>query len=86
MKRSAVALALLIAVVIAGLRGSAHVEAIAEVFNLLNAKNPAFTITNHGRLQGNGKPNPAFMQPIAYAGDFQQPEQRVGQVGLRVSF
>jgi hypothetical protein len=28
----------------------------------------------------------AFMQPVAYAGDFQQPEQRVGQIGFRFSF
>ena len=27
-----------------------------------------------------------FMQPNAYAGDFQQPEQRVGQIGFRFSF
>ena len=27
-----------------------------------------------------------FMQPDAYAGDFQQPEQRVGQIAFRFSF
>jgi hypothetical protein len=26
------------------------------------------------------------MQPTAFAGDFQQPEQRVGQVGFRITF
>ena len=59
--------------------GSARLEAIAEVFNLLNAKNPNFTIVNN-------QTSALFMQPDAYAGDFQQPEQRVGQVGFRFSF
>jgi hypothetical protein len=59
--------------------GSARVEAIAEVFNLLNAKNPNFTIVNN-------QTSALFMQPDAYAGDFQQPEQRVGQIGFRFSF
>ena len=59
--------------------GSARVEAIGEVFNLLNAKNPAFTIVNN-------QTSALFMQPDAYAGDFQQPEQRVGQIGFRFTF
>ena len=59
--------------------GSARVEAIGEVFNLFNAKNPNFTIVNNQTER-------AFMQPDAYAGDFQQPEQRVGQIGFRFSF
>jgi hypothetical protein len=62
-----------------GLMGNARIEAIAEVFNVLNAKNPAFTIVNN-------QTSAAFMQPNAFAGDFQQPEQRVGQVGFRFSF
>ena len=61
------------------LKGSARVEAIGEVFNVFNAKNPAFTITQN-------QTSKAFMQPNAFAGDFQQPEQRVGQVGFRFSF
>jgi outer membrane receptor protein involved in Fe transport len=61
------------------LMGSARIEAIGELFNVLNAKNPAFTIVNN-------QTSAAFMQPNAYAGDFQQPEQRVGQVGFRFSF
>jgi hypothetical protein len=61
-----------------------RVEAIGEVFNLFNAKNPAtFTTT---RLFGDGTPNPNFLQPQAYAGDFQQLDQRVGQIGFRFSF
>jgi hypothetical protein len=59
--------------------GSSRLEAIAEVFNLMNAKNPNFTIVNN-------QTSALFMQPDAYAGDFQQPEQRVGQIGFRFSF
>jgi hypothetical protein len=61
------------------LGGNARIEAIGEIFNLLNAKNPAFTIVNN-------QTSSAFMQPNAYAGDFQQGEQRVGQIGFRFSF
>ena len=64
--------------------GSSRVEAIGELFNVFNAKNPsAFTAT---RLLGTGLPNPDFMQPTNFSGDFQQPEQRVGQIGFRFSF
>ena len=61
------------------LGGNARIEAIGEVFNLLNAKNPNFTIVNN-------QTSAAFMQPDAFAGDFQQGEQRVGQIGFRFSF
>jgi len=37
-------------------------------------------------VSATGAPLSNFMQPAAYAGDFQQPEQRVGQVGFRFSF
>ncbi|HXG55595.1 MAG TPA: TonB-dependent receptor, partial [Vicinamibacterales bacterium] len=67
-----------------GLVGSSKIEAIGEIFNLLNAKNPAGFRT--GRLLGDGTPNPNFLQPSEYSGDFQNPEQRVGQVGLRFTF
>jgi outer membrane receptor protein involved in Fe transport len=67
------------------LGGRARIEAIGEVFNLFNAKNPAWGLTTR-RLAANGTPLAAFMQPTAFAGDFQQPEQRVGQVGFRVTF
>jgi hypothetical protein len=71
-----------------------RVEAIAEVFNLLNAKNPSafgpFTQFRDPRLlinaNGSTSPNPNFLQPTTYAGDFQEPEQRVGQIGFRVVF
>jgi hypothetical protein len=66
------------------LSGRARVEGIAEIFNVFNALNPAFPLTSQ-RLAG-GVQRPAFMQPTAFAGDFQQPEQRVGQLGFRFTF
>jgi hypothetical protein len=68
-----------------GLAGSSRLEAIAEVFNLLNAKNP-FILPTTRRLSATGAPLAAFMQPAAYAGDIGQPEQRVGQIGFRLTF
>jgi hypothetical protein len=62
-----------------------RLEAIAEVFNLFNAKNPSIPLTSQ-RLSPAGVPLASFMQPNAYAGDFQQPEQRVGQIGFRITF
>ena len=67
--------------------GSARVEAIGEVFNLFNAINPA--VFNPQRFIGtfaNPQPNPDFLRPTAYAGDFRQGEQRVGQIGFRLTF
>lgn len=71
--------------------GRLTAELIGEVFNVTNAINPAFntgtaapgfftgTLANHTA-------NPAFMKPNAFAGDSLQTEQRVGQVGFRVTF
>ena len=67
------------------LRGSTRIEAIGEVFNLLNAANPFIPLTTR-RLLNPTTPNAGFMQPTQFAGDFQQPEQRVGQVGFRLTF
>jgi len=67
------------------LGGASRVEAIAEVFNLFNAKNPSIPLTTR-RLGATGAPLASFMQPTAYAGDFGQPEQRVGQIGFRITF
>ncbi len=70
-----------------GLFGNARIEAIGEIFNLFNAKNPSgFGSPTTGRLLGTGEPNPDFMVPVDFSGDFQQPEQRVGQIGFRFSF
>jgi outer membrane receptor protein involved in Fe transport len=76
------------------LAGRVRLEAIGEVFNLFNATNPSgFGPDTQFRdsrvlLNANGTttPNPRFLQPATYAGDFQEPEQRVGQVGFRVVF
>jgi hypothetical protein len=68
------------------LRGTARVEAIGEVFNLFNARNPALPITSQRVNATTGAQQASFMQPVAYAGDFQQPEQRIGQIGFRFSF
>ena len=62
-----------------------RVEAIAELFNVFNAKNPSIPLTTQ-RLSANGAPLSSFMQPTGFAGDVQQPEQRVGQIGFRVTF
>jgi Carboxypeptidase regulatory-like domain/TonB dependent receptor-like, beta-barrel len=61
-----------------GLGSRAHVELIAEVFNLLNSKNPGGFVSN---MQASN-----FGQPTEFAGDFQRGEQRVGQFGLRFEF
>jgi hypothetical protein len=66
--------------------GTARIEAIAEIFNVFNAKNPALPITSQRVNATTGVQQASFMQPVAYAGDFQQPEQRVGQLGFRLSF
>jgi hypothetical protein len=73
------------------LAGRANLEVIGEIFNLFNAINPAnfervvSNVTQTVRLVG-GTANPNYMQPSRFAGDFQQPEQRVGQIGFRFTF
>jgi outer membrane receptor protein involved in Fe transport len=67
--------------------GRARVEAIGEIFNLFNAKNPSgFTGRQFTGSVSNPVANSAFMQPTEFAGDFQNPEQRVGQIGFRFTF
>jgi hypothetical protein len=71
--------------------GRTNVEAIGEIFNLFNAINPnnfertVSNVVQTVRLVG-GAPSAAYMQPSRFAGDFQQPEQRVGQIGFRFTF
>jgi outer membrane receptor protein involved in Fe transport len=66
---------------------NSRIEAIGEVFNLFNAKNPSgFIGRRYLGTIANKTVNPDFMRPTVYSGDFQQPEQRIGQVGLRFSF
>jgi hypothetical protein len=69
------------------LMGSARIDAIGEVFNLFNALNPGGFIgrKNLGTIT-NKSANPDFLRPTVYSGDFQQPEQRIGQIGFRFSF
>ncbi len=67
------------------LPGTVRLEAIGEVFNVFNAINPSIPLTTR-RLSATGAALPSFMQPTAFAGDFQQPEQRVGQIGFRLTF
>ena len=61
------------------LMGSARVTVIGEAFNLFNAENPAFALTQN-------QLSTSFMQPNAFAGDFQQSEQRLAQIGFRFAF
>ena len=68
--------------------GRARLEAIGEIFNVFNAKNPAGFVNPNRRLVSatNQTQSSAFLQPTEFAGDFQNPEQRVGQIGFRVTF
>jgi len=64
--------------------GTTRVEAIAEMFNLFNAKNPGGFRTT--QFTTGGAPQATFMQPSSFSGDFQAGEQRVGQLGFRFTF
>ena len=65
-----------------------RVEAIGEIFNVFNAKNPAGFVNPNRRVNSAANPtqSSSFLQPTEFAGDFQNPEQRVGQIGFRISF
>src|SRR4029453_3523760 len=65
--------------------GHTRIEALAEVFNLFNATNP-FIPTSTNRLSTAGAALATFMQPTAYAGDAGQGDQRIGQLGFRITF
>ena len=65
--------------------GTTRVEAIGEIFNVFNAKNPN-VFSGQRFLASSGAPNPNFLVPQNYSGDFQNPEQRVGQIGFRFTF
>ena len=67
-------------------------EVIGEVFNIANSINPAFNVgaaSSAAVFTGtlaNHSANTVFMKPNAFAGDSGMPEQRVGQVGFRITF
>jgi outer membrane receptor protein involved in Fe transport len=65
--------------------GHTRVEAIGEVFNMLNAKNPS-GFTSRVFVPTTGAQDPNLLRPSTYSGDFQRPEQRVGQIGFRFTF
>ena len=58
----------------------AGIQLIAEGFNLFNAKNPAASSFVQAQTASN------FGQPTLFAGDFQQGEQRLAQLGIRFDF
>jgi hypothetical protein len=62
------------------LLGPARIEAMLEVFNVFNAKNPSIPLS---MVRNN---NAFFMQPTAFSGDVGQGEQRLAQIGARLSF
>ena len=67
--------------------GLSQLTVLGEVFNLFNAESPS--AFNARRLLGtvqSSSANPDFMRPASFAGDFQQPVQRAGQIALRWSF
>ena len=71
--------------------GRLRVEAIAEVFNLFNALNPSNGTATNRRVTipsgaQAGQQDPTLLQPTSFSGDFQRPEQRVGQIGFRLTF
>ncbi|MGB2712788.1 MAG: TonB-dependent receptor [Vicinamibacterales bacterium] len=74
------------------IRGTARIEAIAEIFNLFNAKNPSgfigrrFTGSLSDPVPNVSSGVPQFLRPTEFAGFFQNPEQRVGQIGFRFTF
>ncbi|HEY4641234.1 MAG TPA: TonB-dependent receptor [Thermoanaerobaculia bacterium] len=69
--------------------GNYGIEVIGEVFNLLNSKNAAGFRGNREVFDTDLKkfvPNPAFGTPSKFAGDPGLGEQRLAQLGLRVTF
>ena len=67
-----------------GLSSAVRLDLIGELFNAFDAANP--TAFNPRRMTNASTAIGAFMQPASFAGDFQQGEQRVGQIGIRVRF
>jgi Carboxypeptidase regulatory-like domain len=69
------------------LGGRVHLEAIGEIFNLFNSINPSgFSGRQNLGTIDDFHANPDFLRPTEYSGDFQNPEQLVGQLGFRITF
>jgi hypothetical protein len=70
--------------------GPTSIEAIGEIFNLFDAINPSNVVggtsANRNVVLPSGAPDPTLLQPASFSGDNQRPEQRVGQLGVRISF
>jgi hypothetical protein len=68
----------------------ASIEVMAEVFNIFNAINPSNIVggvsANRTVFTLSGAQDPTLLQPTSYSGDSQRPEQRVGQIGIRLTF
>ncbi|HKS26122.1 MAG TPA: TonB-dependent receptor [Thermoanaerobaculia bacterium] len=70
-------------------QGHYGIELIGEVFNLFNSKNATGFRGNREIFntdQNKFVPNPAFGTPARFAGDPGQGEQRLAQLGIRLSF
>jgi hypothetical protein len=67
------------------LGGRAQLDVMAEVFNLFNDTNPS-GFRARVVVPSTGAADPALLQPTSFSGDFRRPEQRVGQIGFRLSF
>ena len=67
------------------LGGRAQLDAIGEVFNLFNNVNPSGFRTR-AVVPSTGAADTTLLQPTTYSGDTRRPEQRVGQIGFRLSF
>jgi hypothetical protein len=67
------------------LMGHTRVEAIGEIFNLMNSVNPS-GFRARVTVPTTGLPDPNLLQPTTFSGDAQRPEQRVGQIGFRFTF
>jgi Carboxypeptidase regulatory-like domain/TonB dependent receptor/TonB-dependent Receptor Plug Domain len=68
------------------LPGHFNIDVYGEVFNMFNAKNPSWSANLARTVSAGARANPNFLVPTDYSGDFQQPDQRVGQIGFRFSF
>ena len=67
------------------LGGRAQLDVMGEVFNLFNDVNPS-GFRARVVVPSTGVADATLLQPTTYSGDTRRPEQRVGQIGFRLSF